>query len=83
MSSYGPVAGRRVAVEVKTCPTCGSVAVYIGATRIGTISTYSAKQAWHVVREAPAYPRVLRGKLRIVSTSTKPVYLDGWGVRLT
>jgi hypothetical protein len=83
MSSYGPVAGRRVALEVKTCPTCGSVAVYIGSTKVGTISTQSAKDAWHVVRELPAYPRLLRGALRVVSTSSKPVYLDGWGVRLT
>jgi hypothetical protein len=83
MSSADTRIGRRVALEVKTCPTCGSVAVYIGSTKVGTISTYSAKDAWHVLRELPPYPRTLRGTLRVVSTSTKPVYLDGWGVRLT
>jgi hypothetical protein len=78
-SSYDPVAGRTVALEVKTCPTCGNVNVYVGATRVGTVSTYSAKDAWHVIRTV-TYPATLRGTLRVVSTSTKPVYLDGWGV---
>ena len=74
-----PVAGTRVALQVKTCPTCGNVNVYIGGTLVGTISTYSAKSAWRVVRTV-SYPSTLRGVLRVVSTSTKPVYLDGWAV---
>jgi uncharacterized protein YjbI with pentapeptide repeats len=69
---------RRVGLVATTCRTCGTVAVYIGAKKVGTINLHSATT---VARTAVTLPRFAAGKtgvLKFVVTSTgKPVTIDG------
>lgn len=83
--AYGaPVSGRRFALEVTTCASCGTVAVYVGTTRIGTLSTYSATTRYRRVFELPLRSTPISGRLSVVVTSSgKQVLLDGFGSRLT
>jgi uncharacterized protein YjbI with pentapeptide repeats len=69
---------RQVGLVASTCPTCGSVAVYVGSTRIGSVSL---KRSTTTMRQAIVLPRLpsrVRGKVRIVVTSTsRLVRIDG------
>ena len=66
----------QVGVIATVCKTCGSVAVYLGGTRVGTISLYSTRTvARRTVVLKPFAART--GVLRFVVTTTgKTVSLD-------
>jgi hypothetical protein len=80
----GPlVHARQVAVLTVTCATCGTLAVYIGATKVGTIDTYSARTHYRVWRVVSWSSTIRVGQLGLVVTSSgKRVFVDGFGVRL-
>jgi len=77
-ASY-PVA--QVGVVARTCATCGRVAVYVGATKVGTVSLVSATTTYrkHLLL---TLPKAVSGKVRlVVATTGRPVAIDGLSIR--
>jgi hypothetical protein len=75
------VKARQVYVLTTTCPTCGSLAVYVGSTKAGTMSLYSSTTHNRVLKATPLSGARI-GTLRIVSTSSgKTVRVDAFAVR--
>jgi hypothetical protein len=81
----GPqVTARRVVVEATTCATCGTVDVYVGSTRLGSVNLHTNRTHVRVMLALPLRAKAVTGRLRFVVTSTnKPVILDGLGASLT
>jgi hypothetical protein len=81
----GPyVNARRIAVLATTCASCGSVDVYVGNTRVGSLSLHSRGGHNRVVLQVPLRSKPIAGRLHIVVTSSgRPVYIDGIGASLT
>jgi hypothetical protein len=72
---------RQVYALTTTCPSCGSVAVYIGQTKIGTMSLYSATTRNRVLKATPLTLANI-GTLKFVSTASgKTVRIDAFAVR--
>jgi len=60
------------------CPTCGTVAVYVGGTRVGTISLRSATTTSRASIVLPTLPAARLGIVKfIVTTKGKLVRIDG------
>lgn len=77
------VHGRQFALLGVSCPNCGTVVVYVGHTRLGTFSTRAARWHHRVWFVTPRFGRVQNGAISFVVTSSgKPVYVDGFSVRL-
>lgn len=67
----------RIGVVATQCPTCGNVAIYVGATRIGGISLAKATTANRQVLMLPRFS-LREGTVSIKVTSTaKSVQIDG------
>lgn len=71
--------GDRVGLLVRTCSACGAVKVYVGGVLYGTLNTYSATTHTKVWRTLPRFATT-SGTVKIVTTSSKPVYVDGIGL---
>ena len=68
---------RRVGVVGLGCPACGSIAVYVGSTKVGTISLVRATNA-RVTRLLPSFATARTGVVRLVTlTAGKTTSLDG------
>lgn len=77
----GVVRARQVYLLTTTCPTCGSVSVYIGQTKIGAVSLYSSTTRNRVLKATPLTAANL-GTLKLVSTASgKTVRVDAFAVR--
>jgi uncharacterized protein YjbI with pentapeptide repeats len=70
---------KRIAVEGRACPTCGSVAVYVGSTKVGTASFASATTVSRRLVTLPTRATRLHGVVRLVVTSAtgRLVRIDG------
>ncbi|MFN8158765.1 MAG: hypothetical protein U0R68_15215 [Candidatus Nanopelagicales bacterium] len=79
----GPtVTSRRIAVLGTTCPTCGAVDVYVGTTRLGTLSMKGAMKH-RALLMLPARATAVHGQIRlVVRTSGLPVIVDAIGTRI-
>jgi hypothetical protein len=71
--------GDRIGLLVRTCSSCGSVHVYLNSVLYRTLSTYSSTTRYRVWRSIPRFTAT-SGRIRIVTTSNKPVYIDGIGM---
>jgi len=80
--SAGSRSVRQAGILATTCPTCGSVAVYVGATKIGSISLVSRTNVRSALKLLPRRSSTLRGALRYVVTSPtgRLVRVDGFAV---
>jgi hypothetical protein len=76
-TSTASLSGARVDLVVTRCPTCGSVDVYIGSTKIGRISTAGPQAARVLVSLRSSSKRT--GRLVLVARSG-PVSIDGYAV---
>lgn len=76
-TSSASVSGTRVDLVVTRCPTCGSVDVYIGSTKVGRISTVGP-QASRVLVTLRAGSK-LSGRLVLVALG-RMVSIDGYAV---
>jgi hypothetical protein len=65
----------RVGLLVSTSAGGGSVAVYVGAGRLGSVSMHSGTTHHQVLLWLPAHPRT--GTLTIRTLSKAPVHIDG------
>lgn len=75
---------KRVVLVVTTCSTCGKVEVWIGSTKIGTVSTYSSTTHYRAQRTLPVQSYVRAGTLTVKSvTSRRPLYVDAVVLRRT
>ena len=69
---------RRIGLIATRCPSCGSVAVYIGATKVGTISLRAATTTSRASIVLPTLPAARSGIVKfIVTTKGKLVRIDG------
>jgi hypothetical protein len=70
---------KRIAVEGRACPTCGSVAVYVGSTKVGSVSFASATTVSRKLVTLPTRATRLHGVVRLVVTSAtgRLVRIDG------
>jgi len=74
------VRASRLALVVTTCPTCGSVGVYLGSTLIGKVNLVRSTKASRVLVVLPSFS-LRSGTVTIkVLTSGKPVLIEGLGV---
>jgi uncharacterized protein YjbI with pentapeptide repeats len=75
---FGTPYVHQLGVVATTCPTCGSLTLYVGRTKVGTISLVSPTT---VLRKALTVKRLktrVHGAIRIVVTSSKSrVTIDG------
>jgi hypothetical protein len=80
----GNVGTTQVYLLATTCVSCGSVAVYIGATKVGSASLYATRTSNQVLITLPV-TAMHTGTLRIVvaSPSGRLVRIDGVSVRST
>jgi hypothetical protein len=74
-ASTGTVTVRRVAVLAGTCPTCGSIAVYVGGQLMGKLSLVSSTSTRRFL-SVPLFDR-RTGVVTLKSLSSgKPVTID-------
>jgi hypothetical protein len=73
------VQARRVAIVVTRCPSCGSIVVSLGSTRLGTVNLYAKTTQRKVVVWLPALPSVRSGTVtvRVTSRTGRAVRVDG------
>jgi len=74
---------RRIAVVLTTCPTCGSVDVFLGSTRLGTLRLASAATRTRQVFLLPLRSNVTAGTITLRTLSGRVVLVDGLGLRRT
>lgn len=69
---------RQLGVAATVCPTCGSVSLYVGTTKVGSLSLARSTTS-HQVLLLPRRSTALTGKVRIVVTSSsgRLVRIDG------
>lgn len=72
--------GTRLALIATRCPSCGSVEVMVGTSRLTTVSLYAPTTQRQAIVNVPAFShRRTDVTLRVVS-SGKPVHIDGLGI---
>jgi hypothetical protein len=75
---------RRITLVVTKCPTCGSLAVYWGKTKIATVGLYSSTTKRRQLVPLRLLTKVSSGTLTIRSTSSgRRVMVDGVAFRRT
>jgi hypothetical protein len=74
------VRGRRIALVVTTCSTCGSLDVYHAGIKLGRVSLYSSTFRTGQVELLPLQTVTRTGTLTVRSTGTRPVVIDGVAV---
>ena len=74
------VQGRRLAIVVTTCPTCGAVDVYHAGVRLGRVSLYSATTSYRQIRWLPLQSVTRTGSVVVRTSSSKTSVLDGIAV---
>ncbi len=75
------VQAKRIAIVATTCPTCGSVQVYLGTRLLRTISLTSSATVNRRVIGVATFSSVRAGTLTLkVTTSRRMVRIDGLGI---
>ena len=78
------VQAKRISIVATTCPTCGSIRVYLGSTLLRSISLASSATVNRRVIAVAAFTTVRSGTLTLkVTTSGRMVRIDGLGVSRT
>jgi hypothetical protein len=77
--SKSGVTARRLALVATKGPGEGSVKVYIGSKLLGTVSLANGSVKKLQFINLPLLPTLTTGTVKIVSTSSKPVIIDGLG----
>jgi hypothetical protein len=81
LTTAGNVTVRQLGLVALTCPTCGSVDVYVGSTKIKSISLVKAGVSARTLITIPAFTALKTGKVKVIVTSTgKTVKIDGIGM---
>jgi hypothetical protein len=73
--------GIRLAIRAIVCPSCGAIRVYVGTTLLRTVSLVSAVNKNTVILLPVFSSRA--GTIKIVTTSTRVVTIDGIGASRT
>ncbi|MEN3263186.1 choice-of-anchor D domain-containing protein [Pseudonocardia sp.] len=78
------VQAKRAYLLATRCPSCGTVAVYLGTRYITAINLYAATTQRQVLISLPVQTSLFSGALRVSSRSTgKLIQIDGLAVRRT
>ena len=81
LSTGGAVGVFQVGIAATKCPTCGSVAVYVGALKVGVVNLYAATTIDHSVLVLPRLRARMVGVVRLqVLSSGRLVKIDGLAV---
>jgi hypothetical protein len=75
------VSTRQIGVVARTCPTCGSVDVYVDSTFAGRASLYAPTTRTKQVLWLPSLAATEVGTARLVSASGRQVIVDGILIR--
>jgi hypothetical protein len=76
------VQAKRAYLLATRCPSCGTVAVYLGTRYITAINLYAATTQRQVLISLPVQTSLFSGTLRVSSRTTgKLIQLDGLAVR--
>jgi hypothetical protein len=80
LATAAAVKAKRIGLLVTTCPTCGSVAVLVGGTKVATVSLVTSAPSLHRWVILPAFATTKTGviTLRVASTG-KTVRIDALG----
>jgi hypothetical protein len=73
----------RVAILITKCPTCGTVAIYVGSTRMAVVSLYAATTRYSQLVVLPRFTYRTETVFIRTTTSGKTVRLDGLGISRT
>ena len=71
---------KRIGVVATACPTCGSVAVYVGTRKVGTLSFASRTTHAILLKALPVLTTRLTGRIKLVVTSPSGRLLKVSGV---
>ncbi|MGZ4459095.1 MAG: choice-of-anchor D domain-containing protein [Nocardioidaceae bacterium] len=71
------VTTRRIGVVASTCPTCGSVGVYVGQRYVGKVSLVSSLRKDLQLLRLPLLPQTVSGRVVLKTLSSRPVRIDG------
>ena len=78
------VQAKRISIVVSTCPTCGSIKVYLGSTLLRSISLVSSTAVNRKVITVATFTTVRSGAVTVkVSTSGRKVLVDGLAISRT
>lgn len=81
IESYAALRVRQVGVLATTCPTCGAVAVYVGRTKVGSISLARGTSAVRRLLLLPRRTTAISGVVKVVVVSSgRMVRVDGVAV---
>ena len=81
LSTAGSVSVRQVGLVAWKCPTCGSVAVYVGTTKVASISLVKSGAGARTLITLPVFAALKTGKVKVVVTSSgKTVKIDDIGM---
>jgi hypothetical protein len=85
LSTSTSLSVRQVGVIASTCDVCGTLAVYVGSTRVGTISLHSAATVERTLLVLPRFSSARRGVVRLVVVSplNRPLNVDALVVTAT
>jgi ELWxxDGT repeat protein len=83
MLSKGGITARRIAIVATTCPTCGSVSVYLGGGYVGSVSLTSSTTGYRRVLALPMLTSARTGTLVVRTRSSAFVAIDGVSLRRT
>jgi uncharacterized protein YjbI with pentapeptide repeats len=78
LASRAALGVRQVGVIAATCDVCGTLAVYVGSTRVGTISLHSTATVERTLLVLPRFSSARRGVVRLVVVSplNRPLNVD-------
>lgn len=68
---------RRIGVLATTCTTCGAVKVYVGSRYVGSVSLRAPRTGSQQLLHLPLLAKALRGRVVLVTTSSRLVRVDG------
>jgi hypothetical protein len=75
------VRAKQIVLVATSCPTCGTVRVYLGSTLLRSISLYSATSVYRRVFTVAGFSSIRSGTVTVkVSSTGRNVLVDGLGV---
>ena len=85
LSTSTSLSVRQVGVIASTCDVCGTLAVYVGSARVGTISLHRTATVERTLLVLPRFSIVRHGVVRLVVVSplNRPLNVDALVVTAT
>ena len=79
----GVAAVRQIGVIATTCPGCGSIAVYIGASKVGVLNLSAASTTQRRLVTTARFASSRTGAIRLITLTNGLVKIDGLAITAT